>query len=185
MSLDSKIDAILFFKGEPITKKKLAQLADVEINSLEEALNTLEERLKNGGLILVRTDEEVSLGTSPEASKIIEDISREELERDLGKAGLETLSIIIYRGPISRSSVDNIRGVNSSFIIRNLLIRGLVDRVFDPKDQRSYLYKPSMQLLSYLGVSSIDNMPEYVRIVEATNVTALDQEEENGGPESK
>jgi segregation and condensation protein B len=75
--------------------------------------------------------------------------------KDLGKAGLETLSIILYQGPISRAEIDYIRGVNSNFILRNLLIRGLIERVENPHDQRSFLYKPTLELISYLGLSKI------------------------------
>ena len=60
------------------------------------------------------------LGTSAEASTLIEKLTKEELNRDLGKASLETLSIIMYQGPIKRSQIDYIRGVNSTFILQKL-----------------------------------------------------------------
>ena len=83
----------------------------------------LEQDLKGRGLSLVRTDDEVMLGTAKEFSGLIEDLAKEELSRDLGKAGLETLSIVLYLGPITRADIDYIRGVNSQFILRALLIR--------------------------------------------------------------
>jgi len=101
------------------------------------------------------------LGTAPEMGELIEALIKEELSKDLGKAGLETLSIVLYRGPISRSKIDYIRGVSSTFILRNLLVRGLVERVSNPDDQRSFLYKPTFELLSYLGISRIEDLPEY------------------------
>jgi segregation and condensation protein B len=81
--------------------------------------------------------------------------------KDLGKAGLETLSIVLYQGPLSRSEIDYIRGVNSQFIMRNLLIRGLVEKVDNPVDRRSFLYKPTLALLGYLGVSTVTDVPDY------------------------
>jgi len=84
----------------------------------------------------------------------------------LGKAGLETLSIILYKAPITRVEIDYLRGVNSNFILRNLLIRGFIEKVVNPGDQRSYLYKPSLDLLSFLGVSKVEDLPEYVSIQE-------------------
>jgi len=71
------------------------------------------------------------------------------------------LSIIIYKGPISRAEIDYIRGVQSNFIIRNLSIRGLIEKVINPKDARSFLYKPTFDLLQYLGVAKIEEMPEF------------------------
>ncbi|MDO8521070.1 MAG: SMC-Scp complex subunit ScpB, partial [bacterium] len=64
-------------------------------------------------------------------------------------------------GPITRSEIDYVRGVNSTFILRNLLIRGLIEKIDNPKDQRSFLYQPSFQLLEYMGVSKIEDLPEY------------------------
>ena len=94
-------------------------------------------------------------------SPYFESLNKEELSKDLGKAGLETLSIIIYQGPISRAEIDYIRGVNSQFILRNLLIKGLIDRVDNPTDQRSFLYKPSLELFSFLGISKIEDIPDF------------------------
>ena len=68
------------------------------------------------------------LGTAPQMSATVETLTKEELMKDLGKAGLETISIILYKGPISRAEIDYIRGVQSNFILRNLLVRGLIEK---------------------------------------------------------
>lgn len=164
MDISARIEAILFWKAEPVALKKLAQLLQIDLKSVDEGLVALESRLKGSGLTLVRTDDEAMLGTSKEASALIEGLAKEELTRDLGRAGLETLSIILYQGPISRSNIDYIRGVNSQFILRNLLIRGLIERVEDPKDARVYLYRSSLALLSHLGISKLDELPEYAQV---------------------
>jgi len=177
MTLDSQIEAILFFKGEPVTIKKLAEILSVHEDTLNEALAILEEKLSGRGLILLKNDGEVMLGTAKEASELIDSIKKDELSRDLGKAGVETLSIILYQGPISRPGIDYIRGVNSSFILRNLMIRGLVERVTNPNDSRGYLYKPTFELLSHLGVSSIEELPEFESI--KTKIEAFVEQTEN------
>jgi segregation and condensation protein B len=92
---------------------------------------------------------------------MIEELQKEELSRDLGRAGLETLTIILYKGPISRREIDYIRGVNSGFILRNLLIRGLIERAESQTGERSFSYKPTLALLEYLGISKRDDLPEY------------------------
>ena len=115
-------------------------------------------------MVIVRDAEFVSLGTHQNASEIIENLQKEELSRELGRAGLETLAIILYRGPISRREIDHIRGVNSSFILRSLLVRGLAERV-DPSTApgagRSYSYKATLKLLEYLGITRLEDLPEY------------------------
>ena len=161
MNLEQQIEAILFWKGEPVKIKKLAEILSSTDANIVETLNLLEKNLIGRGLVIIRKEDEVTLGTASEISPLIEKLTREELVRDLGKAGLETLSIIIYKGPISRAEIDYIRGVQSNFIIRNLSIRGLVERVANPKDARSFLYKPTFDLLQYLGLKKIEDMPEF------------------------
>jgi len=160
-SLEKQVEAVLFWKGEPISIKKLSQIFTKTEEEITVALKTLEENLLNRGIVLMYKDDEVTLGTSKETSEIIEKLTKDELMRDLGKAGLETLSIIIYQGPISRAEIDYIRGVQSNFILRNLMIRGLVEKVPNPKDQRSFLYKPTFEMLSFMGISKIEDMPSY------------------------
>ncbi len=166
MNLASKIEAILFWKGEPISFKKLGQFLDAPEEAITSAIAELETNLKGRAIVLIRKDDEVMLGTSPELGTLIEDLTKEELTKELGKAGLETLSIVLYKGPIRRSQIDYIRGVNSNFILRNLLIRGLVEKISDPKDQRSFLYRPTFEVLSYLGLSKTEDLPEYRTVTE-------------------
>jgi chromosome segregation and condensation protein ScpB len=78
------------------------------------------------------------LGTVPEASELIEKIIKDELTRELGKSSLETLTIILYKSPIAKPEIDYIRGVNSNYILRNLLVRGLVEKISNPKDQNEW-----------------------------------------------
>lgn len=164
MDLPQKIEAILFWKAEPVPLKKLASLLGADLKAVKEGLDALEQSLKGRGIALVRTDDEAMLGTARELSPLIEQMTKDELTRDLGKAGLETLSIILYQGPISRADIDYIRGVNSQFILRSLLIRGLVERVDNPDDARSFLYKPTLDLLAHLGISKIEDLPEYAQV---------------------
>jgi segregation and condensation protein B len=188
MTLDAKIEAILFFKGEPISFKNLASLAGVKESEVKDALTLLEGKLSDRGVRLVFKENEVMLATSANATDLITKITKEELSRDLGRAGLETLSVILYRGPISRKEIDYIRGVNSAFIVRNLLIRGLVERVTSGKDERVFLYKPTLDLISYLGLSRIEDLPEYAEVRKeiethekaAEEVRAQEDKEEHG-----
>src|SRR3989344_5205282 len=161
MTLDAKIESALFWKAEPVKISWLAKVFSVSEEEIRKAIGELEEKLKGRGVVIIFKDDEVALRTAPDASGFIENIAKEELTRDLGKAGLETLSIILYQGPISRREIDYVRGVNSTFILRNLLVRGLVEKIDNPKDQRSFLYRPSFDLLSFLGISKIEDLPEY------------------------
>ena len=159
--LERQLEAVLFWKGEPVSIKKLSQILVKTEEEILIALNNLETSLAMRGIVLVKKEDEVTLATAKETSELIEKLTKDELIRDLGKAGLETLSIIIYQGPISRAEIDYIRGVQSTFIIRNLMIRGLIEKVTNPKDQRSFLYKPTFEMLSFMGITKIEDMPSY------------------------
>lgn len=133
---------------------------------VKDAAEALKNDLQGRGLTLVSEGDTYMLATAPEASQLIERITKEELEKDPGKAGMEVLAIILYQGPQTRAQIDHIRGVNSTFALRQLMIRGLLDRVDNPTDQRSFLYKPTLQLLSFLGVSSTSELPDFEKTKE-------------------
>lgn len=164
LSLDSQIEAVLFWKGEPQSIKKLAVSLGKKEEEIKAGLEVLKEKIKDRGVELIYKDDEVMLGTAAKLSHIIERLTKEELVRDLGRAGLETISIIAYKGPISRAEIDYIRGVQSNFILRNLQIRGLVEKITNEKDHRSFLYRPTFELLQFLGVSKIEDLPEFEKV---------------------
>ncbi len=184
-NLEKQIEAILFWKGEPVAIKKLTQILNAKEEEISAALKNLETSLSNRGISLIFKDDEVALTTSKETSELIEKLTKEELIKDLGKAGLETLSIIIYQGPVSRAEIDYIRGVQSTFILRNLMIRGLVEKVSNPKDQRSFLYKPTFELLTYLGITKIEEMPEFQKAKEEIESYKSSIETEKSEPSSE
>ena len=161
MELANLIEAILFYQAEPLSAKRLASLTKKSEVEVRDALKVLEEKLSHTGLRLLTNGDEVTLGTSPLAGATIEAITKEELSKDLSKASLETLAIVLYKGPLTRAEIDYVRGVNSTFILRNLLIRGLVEKIDNPHDQRSFLYKPTFALLEHMGVTRIEDLPEY------------------------
>ena len=158
-----QLEAYLFFKGEPVTLKEIIRDLKIADEEVSVAIGVLEKEHKNQkrGIVLVQYDGVVTLGTHPETSDIITQLTKEELQRDLGKSALETITIILYQGPITRSKIDHIRGVNSNFILRNLLMRGLVSRVPDPTDERSFVYTASLDLLTHLGVTKIEDLPDF------------------------
>ncbi len=172
MNLEAKIEAILFFKGEPMSRKKLSEILKMNIVEINDGIEKLKENLKNRGIVLQEKENEIMLGTAPELSKLIEDLQKEELNRELSKASLETLSIILYKNEVSRSEIDYIRGVNSSFTLRALSVRGLIDKATDAKDSRRYIYKPSFELLSFMGIKSVEELPDYHEVNNSIEIAA-------------
>lgn len=179
MDLESKIEGLLFYKGEDVKISKLASLFDVKEEEISEALNKLENSLANRGIVLLRKDDSITLGTNSELGQMIESIRKEEISKELTKASLETLSIILYKNNVSRSEIDYIRGVNSSFILRNLLVRGLIEKIADPKDSRRMLYHPTFDTLSFMGITSIDKLPNYKEIEKQLQEVINSQQQTN------
>lgn len=161
MNLTARIEAILFYKAEPVAVARLADMLAVAPDDISAALEELRARYEGTGLALMQNGSDVMLATAPGASPLIETLAKDELSREIGKAGIETLSIVLYRGPVTRSEIDYIRGVNSTFMLRALLTRGLIERMTDPKGGRVPLYRPTFELLSHLGVARAEDLPEY------------------------
>lgn len=160
-NLSNHIEAILFLKGEPVTLKELSRLTGENEANIESAVNELRENLTGRGITLVSEKDRYTLATAPEWSETMNKLAEESMNPEIGKSGLETLAVILYRSPVSRTEIDYIRGVNTSYTIRALLVRGLIERKPKPEDDRVWLYEPSLALLEHLGVSRKEDIPDY------------------------
>jgi len=157
-----KIEALLFISGEGMTLRALSERIKKSESDIKTALEELRAHLQSAhDLAVLEHDGAVRLVTSPNISSLVEEFANEEFSGDLTRSALETLSIIAYKGPIRRADIDYIRGVNSSFMIRNLLMRGLVERSRDAKDSRSYDYRVSTEFLKFLGLTSLQDLPDH------------------------
>lgn len=159
--LQKKIEAVLFYKGEPVKIRELASLLDSDQTQVREALGELQTTLAARGIRLVIEGEYAGLATAPELRTLIERMRKEELEGPLGKAGLETLAIVLYHGPISKADIEYIRGVNCSSILRSLSMRGLIEKTENPEDKRSSLYRTTPALPATLGMTKTSDAPDF------------------------
>ena len=155
------IESILFVYGEPMTVEKLAKVTERKKEEVRDAIDALRDSLSDRGIVLIEKDGSVQLGTRPEHASAIEKLIKGDFSEDLSKAAVETLATVAYKGPITRADIEYVRGVNSSFTLRNLLMRGLIERVENPKDARAYVYKISFDFLRYLGITKVDELPGF------------------------
>jgi segregation and condensation protein B len=153
------LEALLFAAGEALPKKRIMTLLSIPADLLAAAITELRKELAERGLALIETETELELRTSPDAAPVVEAYRKGELSRDLGKAGLEALAIILYQGGATRSEIDWIRGVNSTAAIRSLLLRGLVERSADTEDKRRMRYTPSVEAYAHLGIGGAGELP--------------------------
>ena len=128
---------------------------------------------RKSGLLILRKEDEVQLATNPENADLLNSLVKNEIQENLSSAGLEVLAIVAYRGPITRVEIEAIRGVNCSFTLRSLLMRGLVERIGNPKDSRGYLYKISFDFLKKLGMDSVSKLPDFENLSKDTRVDSV------------
>lgn len=164
----AKLEALLFIHGEPLAVETIAEVIECTNREAADAIDAYRKVLagEERGVMVVfdGSGKKVQLVTKPEFAGILERFVKKELREDLTPASLETLSIIAYLGPITRNKIEYLRGVNSSFILRNLLVRGLIERVPDPGRSGSAVYSVSTECLRYLGMSSQSDLPDAVAL---------------------
>jgi segregation and condensation protein B len=160
--LKSVLESLLFVSGEPVKLAKLAKICQVGKKEIEEALSEIDSACQqyNKGLMIIKKDDSIQLGTAPENTVFVSQLVSGEMSADLSKSALETLSIVAYRGPITRVQVEAIRGVNCSYALRSLLVRGLVERK-ETSDIRGFLYEISFEFLKILGIQNVKDLPDW------------------------
>ncbi|MDP2629205.1 MAG: SMC-Scp complex subunit ScpB [Candidatus Harrisonbacteria bacterium] len=181
-NIPAALEALLFIYGEPMSFSRISKALQVSAKEIEEAADELMAQLKErgSGLSIIKKDQTIQLVSAAQYSNLIEDLVKAELSEGLSPAALETLSIIAYSGPISRAQLDYVRGVNSSFTLRNLLLRGLIDRGTDPERKGSYRYSISFELMRHLGLERQENLPEFEKFQSAVKKLFVSEEEKEG-----
>lgn len=170
------IEALLFVAGEPLDLKTICTQLDCSEECVNKGLVALEERLVvNSGLKLLRAPEGVQLVTHEKQSALIDRFLKSGMREQLSPAAAETLAIVAYRGPIHRAGVEAIRGVNCSFTLRLLTLRGLVDRFTSEKDSRIFLYRINAEFLRHLGLTKIEDLPDYQNFRQHEGMTNLEK----------
>ncbi len=161
--LTAQIEALLFISGKPMTFKALAKAVNAKVSDIKQVIQDLQSWYikEKRGLGLVVTDSSVQMFTAPELHELIEGYLQTQQHSELTRPQLETLAIIAYRGPIIKESLEQIRGVNCSMILRNLLIRGLI---IEKETAEGMEYSTSEDFLSHLGIGSVNDLPDYDKL---------------------
>ncbi len=160
------LEALLFVAAKPFSAKELAKILELEVPTIQSALDALAEEKKDDGIILLSNNNEYQLATNSRYSTQVKNFLNAELREKLTDATVEVLAIIAYRQPISKAEIEAIRGVNSQYSLRNLLMRGLIEKVSNPSDARSFLYQTTTEFLIHLGLASVKDLPEFEKLVE-------------------
>jgi segregation and condensation protein B len=169
-TLVSKLESVLFAAGKPLGLKKLAEVTQVTVGDVEQALSALQERYQSQshGLEVIVHQGEALLATHPDNSDLVRQFLKKEELGELTRPQLETLSVVAYRGPVTKSELEQIRGVNCSLILRNLMIRGLVEAT----DEESPIpkYQVTVDFLRFLGLKSAGELPHFESLSQHANL---------------
>ena len=176
----SILESLLLAIGKPLAYKEINKLLECKDDNLKKLLSKLKEKYnqEDSGIHVLDNNKKVQFVSHPDNIKVLKDYFNDELSGDLSKPSLETLTIIAYRQPVSKEELEQIRGVNCSMIIRNLLIRGLIEESTD-KESLSINYSVTMDFLKYMGINSVDELSDYEKLNSDENLIKLLDGSEN------
>ncbi len=154
------IESLLFVANGAVDVPRLTQTLSAETTLVDDALQELSEEYAQRGIRLARNGDAVRLVTAPETADYIKKFLGLSSNGRLSSAALETLAIIAYRQPITRSQLEEIRGVNSDGVVRNLAEKGLVEEIGRLEQPgRPILYGTTVAFLEYFGLSDLEALP--------------------------
>lgn len=176
--LSAQLESVLFVASKPLSIRKLSNVLDSTENNVAASLLLLKEKyaMNESGIVLLQNNDEWQLVSHPGNKKITEDFVKAEITGELTKPQLETLTVVSYCGPITKPELEQLRGVNCSLILRNLMMRDLVKET-----EGSGLfpaYEVTMTYLKHLGISSLTDLPDYAELHNHVYISqALDPKE--------
>lgn len=162
MTIDSQLEALLFVAGEALTFKKLTILLDSSLDEVKAAVQSLRERYEQSGsaLQIIEQVHAVELASRPEYAELVQSLIKDQTQGELTKPSLEALTIIAYRGPLTRPELEQIRGVQSSMILRNLTLRGLIEMTEEVRLGMP-VYRVTGEFLKFIGIERVEDLPDY------------------------
>lgn len=177
-TLSRQCEAILFTKASPVSLGVLAKATGQSTDVVRDALLVLDGELAGRGVVLAHHDGKYMLRTHPDVDAVVRDMYTGEVASELSPASLETFTIVAYRGPVTKAHVDYVRGVNSQYSLRHLLVRGLIQKKHNPEDRRRPHYTITLDALGFLGVARIEDLPSYDEIRQQLDAMVDTQEDE-------
>ena len=156
---EAALEALLFVAEKPLSRREIATLASTDRATVDARLGDLEVSLRSRGVRLLIDGDRVELATAPEGGALVARYVGADAVR-LSAASLETLAIVAYRQPVTKSAVERIRGVDSDYTIRTLLHRRLVVELGrSSAPGRPFLYGTGFEFLERFGLTSLDELP--------------------------
>lgn len=189
MQLNDKaaaVEAILFASGEPVDESRIAEAAHIEKSDVSAIIKVLNQRYSDNtsALNIISLGSRYQMCTRKEYAEYIKAAMESKKQAPLSNAAMEALTVIAYNQPVTKSFVENVRGIDSSSVINTLVDKGLLEedgRLNVPG--RPVAYKTSDNFLRCFGLTSLDDLPPLVRDNEDQQISLF--EEENGNNDTE
>ena len=170
------LEAVLFAAGYPVPYERLGELAEMSVDEIKEAVRTLHEKYKaeNFGIQIVLFENECQMCTKEVYEGYVRDALGIKQNGKLSHSSLEVLAIVAYHQPVTRSQIEHIRGVDSSYAVNSLVTKKLIEekgRLEVPG--RPVLFGTTLDFLRCFGLSSLADLPDASVFMENTQ-TELD-----------
>ena len=187
--IQSIIEAVLFAAGDPVELERLADIVDVDKRSLREILKKMMDsyNFERRGIHIIRMQDSYQMCTNGVYAEYIGRLAEPPRKQNLSNAALEVLSIVAYKQPVTRSTIEHIRGVNCDYIVNRLIERNFIEekgRLEAPG--RPILFGTTQHFMRAFGISELDELPEFDSLgqtveeteqIEMAEVTAYRQTE--------
>ncbi len=161
-NIECALEAVLFSLGEAVEIERLAQALEVREDEVKEAFEKLKSKYEkeNRGIKLIEIDGSVQMCSNPDYFECIKRVTQIEKQAGLSSAALETLSIIAYNQPVTKGTIEFIRGVDCTYSVTRLLERGFIDELGRAETPgRPILYGTTMEFLRCFGLKSLEELP--------------------------
>lgn len=170
--LESMIEAILFGVGEAVSLQEIAKATETDEETVRRVVNLLSDKYDadKRGIKIIQLESSYQMCSREDYHEYIRKVIEPKRQQPLSGAALETLTIIAYNQPITRSRVDFIRGVDSAGSVYRLLERGLIEEVGRLEAPgRPILYGTTLEFLRVFGLKSLDDLPKPEELVQKEN----------------
>ena len=158
------LESVLFAAGDAVDIERLADIVDVDKRSLREILKKMmdEYNFERRGIHIIQLEDAYQMCTRGEYHDYVAMLAEPRRKQNLSNAAIEVLAIVAYKQPVTRSTIENIRGVNCDYVVNRLVERGLIEEVgrLDAPG-RPLLFGTTQEFLRCFGIASLGDLPDY------------------------
>lgn len=161
-NIECALEAVLFSLGEAVEIDRLAEALEVREDEIKNAFVNLQKKYQdeNRGIKLIEIENSIQMCSNPDYFECIKRVTQIKKEAGLSSAALETLSIIAYNQPVTKGTIEFIRGVDCTYSVTRLLERGFIDELGRAETPgRPILYGTTAEFLRCFGLKNLDELP--------------------------